>query len=188
MIMLFVSQRSLSQRQVAAIIMSSCFERRSSCRKRYKRHKPERFSTSSQPDEHTNQQLARHTRSQHKTLVGNSSAPFVGGAAETLEEDSDFEFLNNFKGAAQILECGDEVIKSVGIDLDNVYLWRQFFVSILPTLVVLLRATVEGEVICGDDSWGVFFSFITDSTSTKHRSFTPVSKRSSQGDIRRQQR
>lgn len=38
----------------------------------------------------------------------------MGGAAETLEEDSDFEFLNNFKGAAQILECGDEVIKSVG--------------------------------------------------------------------------
>lgn len=33
-----------------------------------------------------------------------------------------------------------------GIDLDNVYLWRQFFVSILPTLVVLLRATVEGNL------------------------------------------
>ncbi|KAF3579089.1 hypothetical protein DY000_02032132 [Brassica cretica] len=37
------------------------------CRKRYKRSEPEHFSTSSQPNEHTSQQLARHTRSQHET-------------------------------------------------------------------------------------------------------------------------
>ncbi|CAN7094553.1 unnamed protein product, partial [Brassica rapa subsp. narinosa] len=37
------------------------------CQKRYKQHKPEHFSTSSQPDEHTSQQFARHTRSRHET-------------------------------------------------------------------------------------------------------------------------